>query len=115
MTGNLRIPIFQGSVFNARLGDSDTNMVLDADAVLTAAPVLDGEVIAGQMYAVSAPLGRVADYVTYDSINYYPGMLFIGTATTNYTVNGQAQVTLFSGIEINRMTGRSKILKAGFQ
>ena len=52
----------------------------------------------------------MADYVTYDSVNYYPGVLFIGTATTNYTVNGQAQVTLFSGIEINRMTGRSKIL-----
>ena len=44
-------------MFNARLGDSDiADMVLDADAVLTAAPVLDGEVIAGQMSAQSAPL-----------------------------------------------------------
>lgn len=115
LVNNLRIPIFQGSVFNARVGDSDTNVVADADAVVTATPVLDGELIPGQIYVVSAPLDNFSDNITYDLATYYPGDVFTASNTTNYTTVGQAQVTLFSGIEINRLTGRSKVLRARVQ
>lgn len=117
VSANLRIPIFQGSVFNARLGDSDTNMVLDADAVLTAPPVLSGELLTAPdtriYYVVTAPGSGSSDTITYNSSIYRPGDVFEAIhPLTNYTAAGQAQVVLFSGIEINRLTGRSKVLRA---
>lgn len=115
----LRIPIQQGSVFHT--SNNGTNNTQNADAVDTTEPVQSGELIPGQFYVVSANgnstnhIVRYGTAVTLTDRDHYPGDVFQATtaAGTNYQVRaGSPKVTLFAGVQVDYLTGRTKVMRA---
>ncbi len=116
-TSGLRIPIFQGSTIYEQI--NAVNTVKNVDAVETSEPVQSGQLISNQLYVVSADGTSTNHAVQYGSsaqtswIRHYPGDVFKAETSTNFTIYaGNPKVTLFSGLEIDWLTGRAKVLRA---
>jgi prepilin-type N-terminal cleavage/methylation domain-containing protein len=113
----LRLPVFQGSAFYEQT--NGVAIVKNADVVETSEPVLSGQLIADQLYVVSADGNSTNHVVHYGTsadaslIRHFPGDVFKAGVATNYTIYaGNPKVTLFSGVEIDSLTGRAKVLRA---
>jgi len=113
-TRPLRIPLFQGSI--TVTATNQVNAPANAIALNTEQPALSGELLSGVLYSVSADginTGWRIAFPPSSTTYYYPGDVFRATnGITTYTVSvGTPKVTRFTGVEINGLTGRAKILR----
>ena len=114
-TEPLRVPIFQGALTID--SSNQTNNTANATTINTEAPALSGELLTNVLYTVAAEnhteTGWRVAFPPASATYYYPGDVFRATNNINsYAISvGTPKVTRFTGVEINGLTGRAKILR----
>ncbi len=112
-TANVMLPILEGSVMHPK-DTNEMNLVVNTDAVETAAPISSGGIVSGVEYLVA---GTVGSRINYPSVGLITaGQTFTGTATTTYTVAaGAPRVVQLYGVRIDWVTGRGKGIRPELQ
>lgn len=108
----LRIPLYQGSIIH--VSTNQLNSLADSDTVNTelGAPA-SGALLTNQFYMVTADGTNYTYKIKYRGTNYYPGDVFRTGTATNYTIEtGSPKVSLFTGVEVDILTGRAKLVRA---
>ena len=85
----------------------ETNIVVNTDAIETAAPIQSGGIVAGIEYLVLGPPGGTVRYPP-GGATYPSGFTFTGAANPNFTPAGGARVTQLYGVRLDWVTGRGK-------
>ena len=112
-TANVMLPILEGSVMHPK-DTNEMNIVVNTDAVETAAPVPSGSIVAGVEYLVAGGVGSQISYPPVGLIT--AGQTFTGTVTTTYTVaSGAPRVVQLYGVRIDWVTGRGKGVRPELQ
>lgn len=112
-TVNITLPILEGSVMHPK-DTNGMNVVINTDAVETAAPVPSGGIVAGMEYLVAGTPGSRINYPTVGLRD--AGQTFTGTATTTYTVVlGAPRVVQLYGLRLDWVTGRAKAIRPELQ
>jgi prepilin-type N-terminal cleavage/methylation domain-containing protein len=112
-TANVTLPILEGGVMHPK-DTNDMNVVINTDAVETAAPVPSGSIAVGVEYLVAGtPGGRI----NYPPVGFLDvGQTFIGTATATYTATvGSPRVVQLYGVRVDWVTGRGKGVRPEIQ
>lgn len=112
-TANLTVPVVEGSVMHPK-DTNDMNIVMNTDAVETAAPILSGTIVAGMDYLVLGPTNATVRYPPAGP-TYTPGLIFRGAANANFTTANGGRVTQLYGVGIDWVTGRSKGVRPEMQ
>ncbi len=109
-TANLTLAVVEGSVMHPKDPTGETNIVVNTDAVETAAPIPSGSIVAGIEYLVLGAPGATVRYPPTGP--FYPsGFTFTGAANANFTPAGGARVTQLYGVRLDWVTGRGKAIR----
>ncbi|MBG89037.1 MAG: hypothetical protein CMO80_19340 [Verrucomicrobiales bacterium] len=110
-TNDVVIPILEGAVqIPEHPTLKDRNDAITVPGIVTAKPILNGEIINNLMYTVAGTSG-MTNSVTYNGILYRDGDAFMGTSTSNYVViAGSPRLFLVNGVRLDRLTGRGRII-----
>ncbi len=109
-TINLTLAVVEGSVMHPKDPTGETNIVVNTDAVETAAPIQSGSIVAGIEYLVLGGTGATVRYPP-GGPTYPAGFIFTGAANPNFTSAGGARVTQLYGVRLDWVTGRGKAIR----
>ena len=112
-TANITLPILEGSVMHPK-DTNDMHLVVNTDAVETAAPILSGSIVAGVEYLVAGTPGATVRYPPAGP-TFPSGSTFTGAANPNFTPAGGARVVQLYGVRIDWVTGRGKGVRPELQ
>jgi hypothetical protein len=120
----VRIPVYQGSTLISSDAAGTVNYLSGVDAINTDIGMTTNQLVPGQYYSVVADGFTTNHVVTHGFAGgnavrqHQPGDVFLATTLdtansgTNYVISaGSPKVTLFSGVEVSKLTGRVKVAK----